>query len=312
MSIDIMNRILWREDLPMTEKFVGLILASMADDGPDFACYPAVSTVARMCGCSPRTVQNATKALEGKGLLNVLRRVDRSNYYVFRMENLPHVSRPRGTLKERRILLDREFEPDLFVPDARVQEIHPPPPQEIHPTPAARSGTGESPAPGIISEPSEESSSSDSVAFAPAAVPSFPDFLGSAWKALKAEHPAIADVRKLDDGIVKMALDRAKTHAREGERPTDVWLEVVRQIRASRFLTGRAAPGPGRDKPFTLSLGWLCRPGNFREVINGKYETRGDDRGYDSRTGERLGPTGQAVDRTVSRLVAARERGGPR
>ncbi len=59
------------------------------------------------------------------------------------------------------------------------------------------------------------------------------------------------------------------------ETPAEALLQFghyFRRVAESRFLTGRAPPGPGRDKPFVADFDWLMHPHNFLKVIEGKYE----------------------------------------
>src|SRR3546814_12496060 len=58
MSINLMDRVWYREDLRTMEKFVALALADSAGD--DGACYPSIIRIAKKCSCVPRTVQIAT------------------------------------------------------------------------------------------------------------------------------------------------------------------------------------------------------------------------------------------------------------
>lgn len=48
------------------------------------------------------------------------------------------------------------------------------------------------------------------------------------------------------------------------------WRNYFTDVRASKFLTGQM---PGRDgkPPFRADFEWLCRPGNFAKVAEGKY-----------------------------------------
>lgn len=128
------------------------------------------------------------------------------------------------------------------------------------------------------------------------------------WHELASNHAGIADVRKIDDGLAKMIRDRAGNHARGGEGAQAVWGQVFDAIERSPFLQGRAPPGRDHSKPFRLSLGWLSKPANFREVIGGRYDGHDDPNRIDPATGRRLGPTEQAVRGTITRLRAARER----
>lgn len=296
MSIDIMNRIWWRSDLGMTEKFVALALADASND--EGVSWPAVDTLAQKCSCSPRTIQNAVKALSDKGLLRKMERKDRSNYYLFSLDSLPHFERTRRP-KEG------------FDGHGRTTGAGDSP--QLFDTGESGSMTGESlsmrgagDSPRTIIEPSEEPSDSDSGDFKSpdAALVAFVD---REWHQLKADQPGIADVRKIDDNLAKLIVLRAKQHAQPGEDGIAVWTTVFREIRSSRFLTGRAAPGPGRDSAFKLSLGWACKTQNFREIINGRYSNERGDRAYDA-AGNRMGPTGQAVAGTLQRMRASRER----
>lgn len=42
-------------------------------------------------------------------------------------------------------------------------------------------------------------------------------------------------------------------------------------VSRSKFLTGRAPPRPGSDKPFSSDLEWLLAPKNFVKVVEGNY-----------------------------------------
>jgi hypothetical protein len=300
MSIDVMNRLWWREDLPMTEKFIALALADSSND--DGVSWPAVDTVAQKCSCSARTVQNAVKGLCDKGLLRKMERKDRSNYYVFNLSALPHcerVRRRKESFDGHERTTGAGDSPQLFDTGESGSM-----------TGESGSMTGESPAPRTIIEPSIESPDSDSGDFKSPDV-SLTNFVHTEWDALKDEFPSIAGIRKIDDSLAKQIQLRGRQHAKPGEDPMAVWRTVFQEIRASQFLTGRVPPGPGRDTTFKLSLGWVCQTQKFREVINGKYSSdRGTSRAFNPATGERLGPTGQAVRGTVERMRAARQRSG--
>lgn len=297
MSIDVMNRIWWRADLAMTEKFIAVALADASND--EGVSWPAVDTVAQKCSCSARTVQNAVKALCDKGLLRKMERRDRSNYYVFNLDALPHFERVRRAKES-------------FDGPGRTTGAGDSP--QLFDTGESGSGTGESgsmtgagDSPRTIIEPSIEPSSSDSGDFkSPDAA--LVEFVDSEWHKLKAEFPAIADVRRIDESLAKQIVLRARQHAKPGEDGIAVWTTLFAEIRSSRFLTGRVAPGPGRDSVFKLSLGWTCKTQSFREIINGRYSNERGDRAYDT-GGNRMGPTGQAVSGTIERMRAARQRG---
>ncbi len=57
----------WRQTLPSTQKFVLLALADMADD--DGVCWPSISTLAKRCAMSTRTVRRTLQDLIKTDLL---------------------------------------------------------------------------------------------------------------------------------------------------------------------------------------------------------------------------------------------------
>lgn len=100
MSIEMLNWVFLLEMESPTDKSVLLALANHAD--PDGKCWPSVARLCLYTALSERTVQNALRRLEGQGLLHCQERTGTSTMY----------------------------------------ELHPrskctPPPQEVHPTPAA-------------------------------------------------------------------------------------------------------------------------------------------------------------------------------
>ena len=70
----IPNRI-FKERLKARDLAVYCYLMYCADR-VTFYCYPARKTIAKACEMSPPTVDEATKVLEEKGLINVSRRYD--------------------------------------------------------------------------------------------------------------------------------------------------------------------------------------------------------------------------------------------
>lgn len=319
-----MNRIWWREDIPMMEKFVAMALADAADD--EGVAYPAVATIALKCSCSERAVQKSVKALCGKGLLRRRERKDRSSFYIFVLENLPQIERERRR-KERGPHADLTGEPDS--PDLFGTGERRSPTGESHSLTGERhSLTGERGAPRTINEPSIEPSIEILGDFTSPALlidevessdkPDAPsddspeltltEHIETRWRDLKAQHPGIAAVRKIDDGLKHQIELRAKQHATDGQTAIDVWNEAIDAVGRSDFLTGRVPPGRGRDVPFKLTLAWLSKATNFREVIGGKYERTRDPALCDPDTGRRLGPTEQALAVSVARFRAGQER----
>lgn len=316
-----MNRIWWRQDIPMTEKFVAMAIADAADD--EGVAYPAVATIALKCSCSERAVQKSVKSLCAKGLLRRKERRDRSSFYIFVLDLLPQIDRQRRR-KERGPHADLTGEPDspdLFGTGERGS-----------PTGAPRSLTGEPGAPRNISEPSIEPSIEilgDLTSPAPLVQQAegqgkqarsmdqppqllLSEHIENRWRELKSKHPGIAAVRKIDDGLKHQIELRAKQHAQTGQTAIDVWNEALDAVGRSAFLAGRAPPGRGRDAPFRLSLAWLSKATNFREVIGGKYDDIRDPALCDPDTGRRLGPSEQALAITVARFRAGQERVGGR
>ena len=49
------------------------------------------------------------------------------------------------------------------------------------------------------------------------------------------------------------------------------WRAYCERIAASEFLTGRAPPGPGRDRPFKADIDWVLKPANLAKIVEGKY-----------------------------------------
>ena len=49
------------------------------------------------------------------------------------------------------------------------------------------------------------------------------------------------------------------------------WRAYCERIAASEFLTGKVAPGPGRDKPFKAGLEWVLKRAHRAKIIGAKY-----------------------------------------
>lgn len=315
MSIDMMNRIWWRKDLATTEKFVALAIADTGDD--DGECYISVERIMHKCGCTRRTVQNALRSLEGKGLLRTFQRKDRVSQYLFVMENMPLIEKPAKGPKDVKLTKAQwdAAEQDLFSRPPASSAANAP---VVKTTGAFNSGTGAfnsvtgaADAHRTSRTTSRDTSDSDSGDLQSPIV-SLVEFVEAEWHQLKADFPGIADVRKIDENLAKLIELRARQHAKSGEDTRAVWELVFKEIRASEFLTGRVPPGNGRETPFKIDLGWVVLTQKFRGIINGKYnsERGGQNRTFDPATGRRMGPTEQAVSGTIARMRAAGQRGG--
>lgn len=320
-----MNRIWWREDLPTMEKFVALAIADWADN--EGLANPAVETLSEKCSCSERTVQKAIKSLCDRGLMRKVQRRDMSNIYCFVMDNLPIMERKKRR-KESRFSQQMTGERRSPVVDLTTGE-------RGSLTGESGSLTGERGAPYTTGDTTRDTSEDSSGDFegeiTVASVeddlfagrpdsnpqmaaadqkpePCLCEHIEARWKELKAKHPGIAAVRKIDEGLKHTIELRARSHAQTGQTAIDVWNEALDAVDRSEFLTGRVPPGKGRDAPFKLTLGWLAKSANFREVIGGKYDAKRDPQLCDPDTGRRLGPTEQALARSLAKLRAGQER----
>jgi hypothetical protein len=310
MSIDLMNRLWWREDLPMTEKFVAMAIADAAGD--DGVAWPAVKTIAQKCSCSERTVQNAIKSLAGKQIMRTRHRQDRSSFYIFNFDMLPMVERPKLRKERSPNEAAAAEDIDLFSTGAGDSPLVPARVNLVPMTGESGSMTGESPAPRTIIEPSIETPDSGDFK-SPAR--STVAFVEERWKQITAANPGIAKVRKIDDGLAHSIELRGKSHACDGETPEAVWRVALENVERSRFLRGLAPPGKGRDVPFRLSLGWMVKAANFREILGGRYNDNrnGDGFGPSADRPNGLGPTDQALSGTLARFRASRgQRAGGR
>lgn len=283
-------------------------------------CFPSMKRIADIVEMSERTVQRHISALAERGLFvrEEQRRTDGSrmvNCYRFVASGTMKIGKESVVILEPERETEGEQQPAI-IGGLDNPPILTPPPVRNDTTPRqdcrdidqeSEPGIRTSPlSPDGESPPSGEDLFGGDLPIAPAF--SLSAFVWQEWEQLEINHPNVAMPRLIDEGLAKMIEQRARTHAKLGETPVEVWTAVFEQIRASLFLCGRTAPGPGRDKSFTLSLGWLCRPANFREVINGKYTSKSTDAAYGA-DGQRLGPTGQAVGGALARLRAAKERG---
>lgn len=338
MSYEITNRIAPRSDweeivAPIQGRYPGSgrnlkwVLLALADaaNPDDGACWLSVGTICTWTMLTERSVQRALAQAVALRLLKIMPRKNRSSIYVFNLDALPIVERTRPGKEKSPFDFMRSAEPDLFTGATGADdEEHPrqggtPPPPVTTTTPARV-------APKPLYEPLEEPSDSGDFEKSPDRVDDGPplqtvdvgqrpsgmvlatkrqkleQYVEEQWHELKLAHPGIADIRRIDDGLAKQITDRAKAHARDGESFFDVWQVVFAEIGKSPFLQGRAPPGQGRDKPFKLSLGWLCRPGSFREVINGKYS---DDQSRRTSAGD---PMGRAATTAINAFERRRGR----
>lgn len=102
-------------------------------------------------------------------------------------------------------------------------------------------------------------------------------------KIVNAYHELMPDnpkIKVLDDARKRTIAARWKQAARErvgpfGYRTADdgvqAWREFFRVCNESDFLTGKAQPGFGREKPFVADLDFLMSPKGFKGCLENKY-----------------------------------------
>lgn len=301
MSTDVMNRVWWREDIPTTEKFVLVALADASND--DGYCWMAIATIGVKTGLARRTIQRDIRALEAKQLLRIVERQDRSSVFILNLTNLPLIERsrsPKETMPEFAFATGAPHAPVVEMTGAQDAQ-----------TGAPHARTGACGAPRNITETSEETPSGlFGDLQSPEPQESVVQFVERRWGEITASNPGIAKIRKIDPGLAKTIEDRGRTHARDGETPIAVWEAALRNVETSTFLRGLAPPGKGRLEPFRLSIGWMSKASNFREILGGRYNGERSPNLVDESTGRQLGPTDQALRGSIARFRNARERTG--
>ncbi|UWU65344.1 helix-turn-helix domain-containing protein [Pseudomonas aeruginosa] len=117
------------------------VLISLADQANDQGvCWPAVDSIAMRCCLSKRAVQQAIKWLRSAGIVSVEERQGRSTMYSV----TPAAYAPPQEMHPRSICTPAANAPT-------PADAAPPPPQEMHPTPADA-------APRTVIEPTREPS----------------------------------------------------------------------------------------------------------------------------------------------------------
>ncbi len=77
------------------------------------------------------------------------------------------------------------------------------------------------------------------------------------------QHPHVEKLTDTRKGLIRQRWSQ--------DLPTiEAWRNYFTDVQASKFLTGRADPRPGKP-PFIADLEWLCRPSSFAKVAEGKY-----------------------------------------
>jgi hypothetical protein len=305
MSIDIMNRLWWRDmdadvaaldqtRYPGSGRNLFWTLIALADSSTDegFA-WPAVATLARKSRLGKRAVQMALKQAEALGMLRRRERLDASTQYLFVLERLPHVARPKRPKERGPIEYFEEAESDLFEGDAQDAPHKPAP---VHPTTL----TGESHDTDgrmgctqnhhrIIKEPSSLSSEDIAREFA------------ARWNALHDEVPKIPGTTQFSERRRNLLLRRVDDH---GESPTRkpanveaLFDKLFDAIRASRFLRGE-------KKDWAINgVDWILNATNFTKVMEGYY---GRDYSADAHSADPHNRSHVAAGQEAVRILRAR------
>ncbi|HBO1301992.1 TPA: helix-turn-helix domain-containing protein [Pseudomonas aeruginosa] len=138
MSTIIMSACWPLQGMSPAQKAVLISLADQAND--QGVCWPAVDSIAMRCCLSKRAVQQAIKWLRSAGIVSVEERQGRSTMYSV----TPAAYAPPQEMHPRSICTPAAYAPT-------PADAAPPPPQEMHPTPADA-------APRTVIEPTREPS----------------------------------------------------------------------------------------------------------------------------------------------------------
>lgn len=282
MSIDIMNRIWWRDfssllepiqsNHPGSEKNFAWTLLALADAaGDEGFCWPSVKTIARKARLSPRAVQIALKQAEVVGILRRRPRRDSSTQYLFNLSALPHVDRPSGWKEKGPVEYFDEPEPDLFGTGAGDSPVGDSPVQGVRGTGAGDSLPRAGDAPITINEsslePSESGSGDDKPKIASAGY--VEKRFSEAWQMLSEEFDKIPAVRMWSDARRTALLARYKDWSGETGLTFDavnsLTQSIYDKIRASSFLTGRT-------KDWAVTVDWVLKLANFNKIMEGNYD----------------------------------------
>lgn len=279
-----------------------------------FDVWPKHKTLATDCEISVSSARRALKELEDAGFLQIVARFDEEGdrtSNIYRLQVRAKMMFPNDEIDLQPD--DDDDEPSIPVRSrGGLFNLNTPPcsPENRRSVQIEQTGlfTDEQAEEDSEGRNSNEGFSPSPAGEGPPAAESLIDFVERRWAEIVEQNDnRIAAIRKLDDGLRHTIELRGKQHAREGETPIDVWREALDNIATSRFLRGLVPPGPGRDSPFRLSIGWATRASTFREILSGSFNRDRDPNLHDPNTGRRLGPTEAALAGTIKRMRAARE-----
>jgi hypothetical protein len=142
--------------------------------------------------------------------------------------------------------------------------------------------------------------------------PDLIDHVQAEWAKLKADFPRIAGIRALTEDRKKKIRARAAALAVPGPggvTPHQVWDEMFRAIRGSKFMRGEAEPGRGYDRPFILTLDKLLEPKFFvTQLEKAAIHAADTVASSDPRTGREYGPAEQSGRAVLDRILARHQR----
>ncbi|HEJ3401770.1 helix-turn-helix domain-containing protein [Pseudomonas aeruginosa] len=173
MSTIIMSACWPLQGMSPAQKAVLISLADQAND--QGVCWPAVDSIAMRCCLSKRAVQQAIKWLRGAGIVSVEERQGRSTMYSVT---------PAAYAPPQEMHPSSKCAPAANAPTPA--DAAPPPPQEMHPTPADA-------APRTVIEPTREPSGEPSplpTRSGPAAGEALQEACRNVWAAYRAAYEA--------------------------------------------------------------------------------------------------------------------------
>ncbi|ANO57358.2 replication protein O [Pseudomonas phage MD8] len=173
MSTIIMSACWPLQGMSPAQKAVLISLADQAND--QGVCWPAVDSIATRCCLSKRAVQQAIKWLRGAGIVSVEERQGRSTMYSVT---------PAAYAPPQEMHPSSKCTPAANAPTPA--DAAPPPPQEMHPTPADA-------APRTVIEPTREPSGEPSplpTRSGPAAGEALQEACRNVWAAYRAAYEA--------------------------------------------------------------------------------------------------------------------------
>jgi len=150
----------------------------------------------------------------------------------------------------------------------------------------------------------------------PMEIPKLEDQVVNRWHWLKAAHPHVVDVQRLNDSRRKKITARAKEVQQPGQSLWEVWQVIFDRIEANTFLCGEDPPGRGYTSPKALDIDFVLRPSEFLKIFEGGYRANRSASTHDPVTGRRFGPAEQsgrqALERFLSGFEEPDERRDPR